>query len=209
MIGIVYTGGKGPQKKYVESLLAESNYIIAADSGFNLAIKHGVTPDKIVGDFDSIGRMRRLKKIEKKDKSSVIKFPCDKDETDTEIGIRLLFEMGYTKIILIGGGGGRPDHYLALFSLFDRDESPVRWLNHRSDIHLITNKITIKVQIGETLSFFPAGDGQCIMESQGLKWPLNSLKWKKGDFGVSNIAIEPDIYVKMLSGKLIMIRNLG
>ena len=58
------------------------------------------------------------------------------------------------------------------------------------------------------ISLFPVGNTTCCMESEGLKWSLKGLQWNKGDMGVSNLVISDPAYIKMISGRLIMIHPL-
>ena len=61
---------------------------------------------------------------------------------------------------------------------------------------------------GRTVSFFPVGEEPCRMQSRGLKWPLDGLVWRQGDVGISNVVTEALLEVKMISGRLIMVRAL-
>ena len=51
---------------------------IAADGGYAQMQAHGVDPDLVVGDFDSLGR--------RPSHPNVIQLPSAKDDTDMEIG---------------------------------------------------------------------------------------------------------------------------
>jgi thiamine pyrophosphokinase len=46
------------------------------------------------------------------------------------------------------------------------------------------------------------------MHSDGLKWPLDGLTWRHGDVGISNVAIKDEVAIEMLTGRLIMVREL-
>ena len=46
------------------------------------------------------------------------------------------------------------------------------------------------------------------MKSKGLKWPLDNLIWKRGDMGISNIAVDDPFYIEMFEGRLIMVSQL-
>ena len=57
------------------------NVIIAADAGFRLCRELGLTPDLLLGDFDSME--------EPKDFAHLIRVPVEKDDTDTMLGLSL------------------------------------------------------------------------------------------------------------------------
>ncbi len=47
-----------------------------------------------------------------------------------------------------------------------------------------------------------------IMESKGLRWPLDGLRWTRGDIGVSNEMTGNDFFVTMKTGRLIMVTEI-
>lgn len=91
--------------------ISSGDLIIAADSGFLYAQRCGVTPDIVLGDFDSI------------DGSSVpsgfdrITLPREKDDTDALYAVKLALSKGCNGIYLAGGMGGRLDHTLGAISV--------------------------------------------------------------------------------------------
>ena len=203
MRGLVITGGEFPAKNIISDY-AQSDLIIAADSGFDNAIKLGINCDYLIGDLDSISSPA-LKKI---DKSRIIKYPSDKDLTDTELAFNLAKKSGCEEIIIVGGGGGRFDHLLAIFRMFARDDAPDLWITKNDIVILIKKTYTISRVKGKTFSFFPISDEKCKMSSEGLKWPLDNLIWGKGDFGISNIAISDRVTVNVSKGKLVCVRPI-
>lgn len=82
--------------------------ILAADAGFRLCRKLGLTPDLLLGDFDSMEAP--------KDFAHLIRVPVEKDDTDTMLAVREGLRQGCTEFHLYGGTGGkRLDHTLANF----------------------------------------------------------------------------------------------
>ena len=205
MTGILITGGEKPDFSSVSTLFSDSCYICAADSGLDYCIEHDLKPDYIVGDMDSISSSVTLKKF---DSSIIETHPEDKDHTDTELGLLHLYKRSCSPVILIGGGGGRLDHLLAVSALFDRKETPERWITRNEEITLIKDSYKGMGRLEETVSFFPAGTQACRMNSRGLIWPLDKLTWHKGDIGISNRLSENEFEIKMQSGRLIMIREI-
>ncbi len=205
MTGILVTGGAYPERKHVERWLSEAALIVAADSGFDTARALGVEPDLVVGDMDSIGNRQDIESLPS---ASVRIYPTDKDYTDTELGLQALADGGADRIIMIGGGGGRVDHFIGILALFDRDSHPALWVLPNAEVHSVEGRWRMHGAEGEIVSFFPAGTDTCSMVSRGLKWQLDGLVWQKGDAGVSNVVSDTRIEVDMLSGRLIMVRNL-
>ena len=79
---------------------------IAADAGYKALREAGIEPDVFVGDGDSLGYIPDI--------SDRTVLRCEKDDTDTEAAIRLGFERGFTRFVLLGAlGGKRFSHSLA------------------------------------------------------------------------------------------------
>lgn len=180
--------------------------IVAADSGFDLALSYGITPDLLVGDEDSMTDPDGAQDV--LGNQRIIRFETAKDETDTEIGLRTLVERGIEPVAVVGGGGGRLDHLVGILSLFDRKRRPKWWITDRDEVVEIAGRETFQGMRGVVCSFFPVGDQPCTMHSDGLKWPLDGLTWRHGDVGISNVAIKDEVAIEMLTGRLIMVREL-
>jgi thiamine pyrophosphokinase len=187
---LLVTGGDAPGLELIQHRLEECSFICAADSGLDVLISWGVEPDLVVGDMDSISDPAVLDRY-----PGSIRHPADKDDTDTEIGIRELRARGYQRILLIGGGGGRLDHLLAIRALFDRPWGQDEWLTHRERVVRIAGGTIFAVPLGSTVSVFPLSTGASGMASTGLKWPLDGLCWEPGEFGVSNRAVSSEICI--------------
>ena len=93
--------GAGPSPAYI----CDGAYIIAADGGLSKLAAMGVTPDLILGDFDSLGR--------RPDGDNVLAFPPAKDDTDMILAMREAVRRGFDRLYLSGGVGGRLDHTVA------------------------------------------------------------------------------------------------
>jgi thiamine pyrophosphokinase len=202
--GCAFIGGDGPSAANCKKLAAAVDVIAAADSGLILAEAAGLAPDWIVGDMDSLDDKKRLLKYPKE---CVLKFPRDKDLTDTEIAIQLLIEKGCTEIILIGGGGGRLAHTFALRSVFERDNCLQEWYTADEKILLLNSgrEILFTAKKNNLISVFPVGCSPWSAKSKNLKWKLDDLEWNRGVFGISNIATGADVYIKSASGKFLIV----
>lgn len=203
--GLLFTGGEGPERAAIQCVIDRKPLIVAADSGIDLARRIGVEPDLLVGDMDSISDRSVLGEYPER---RVMIFPEEKDETDTEIGLRLLFEHGCKEVVIAGGGGGRLDHLIGMLTLFERTPAPAAWYTRFEAVVLITGSIRVHGTPGERVSFFPVGNETVTMSSSGLRWPLDTLVWRHGDAGISNTAPEGVFSVQLRSGRLLMIRDL-
>jgi thiamine pyrophosphokinase len=206
--GIAFIGGAGPSPEKCGQLAAGADLIVAADSGLIAAEKAGVKPDWILGDMDSLDDLKRL---ETYPPQRIIRYPQDKDYTDTELALALLWEKGCEETWLIGGGGGRTDHLFAIRSLFERKHPPHRWFTGGEAIYCLrdTQELTLTASPGALVSLFPLGDGPWNAVSRGLKWPLDGLSWNRGFFGVSNVALEGVFSIVSKGGRFLVMVLCG
>jgi thiamine pyrophosphokinase len=208
MRGILFTGGEGPEPETSRRLAGGAALIAAADSGLIAAEAAGIRPDWIVGDMDSLDDPGRLGKYSTE---RVLRYPPDKDYTDTELAFSFLVEKGCDEIWLIGGGGGRADHFFALRSLFEREPCPRGWITAGETIQRLAapEELADSLSPGGVVSVFPLGPGPWEARSRGLKWPLEGLPWDRGFFGLSNEAEAGDFSIRAAAGKFMIIIRGG
>jgi len=94
--------------------------------------------------------------------------------------------------------------------LFEREKFPHRWITSAEDIHCIDggaadNSLTINHKQGGMVSVFSLRDGPWEAESKGLKWPLSKVKWERGFYGLSNVAIAEKIEIAAKRGRFLVI----
>ena len=80
--------------------------VLAADAGYLACRQAGITPDLLLGDFDSMDQPA--------DFDHVCRVPVEKDDTDTMLAVKTGLEQGCGEFYIYGGTGGRRlDHTLA------------------------------------------------------------------------------------------------
>lgn len=99
---VIVTGGDygpiGPLEK--------DDFVLACDRGLAWCSKAGVVPQLLLGDFDSL-------KPEEEGEIPVLRYPVEKDDTDTMLAVRWAAEHGYDEVRLYCALGGSLDHLLA------------------------------------------------------------------------------------------------
>ena len=138
---------------------------IAVDKGFLLASALGVTPDIVVGDFDSLG--------EPPENMRIIRHPVQKDDTDTMLAVRTALSCGCDTFYLYGCTGGRLDHTLAnlqtLHFIADNGDKLTITVNpaHYSDgaVSVITAMYTAGGKLDKmTVNTLPARDKYSVFD---------------------------------------------
>lgn len=180
---VCYLIGAGEVPRILPSP-TEGDLVIAADGGLTHAIALGLTPDVIVGDFDSLGYVPTG--------AEVITLPVEKDMTDMAAAMEIGRARGYRDFYLSGGTGGRPDHTYANYQLLaacaSRGEHAVLFggTQHATAI-ADGGGLRFPASGEETLSVFAAcGDARGVTET-GVCYPLAGATLRATDpLGVSN-----------------------
>ena len=82
-------------------------FVIAADRGLLHCRALGITPDIIMGDFDSLGE-------EPPQGTNIIRAPKEKDDTDTMLAVKYIKKNGIGRdVVIFGCIGGRMGHTIA------------------------------------------------------------------------------------------------
>ena len=100
---VIFTAGeqRGIERRQI-GLRAE-DFVICCDAGYRLAEELGVTPDLLLGDFDSYtGPLP--------EGIPVKRYIRDKDDTDTAAAVKYALAEGYDSILLVAALGGRLEH---------------------------------------------------------------------------------------------------
>ena len=106
---VVIGGGDINNPEAIKKHLSENDFYIFCDSGLFHTEKLVVSPDLIVGDFDS----------HEKPECNIetIVLPREKDDTDTFFAAKEGIRRGFTDFLLLGVCGGRLDHTLGNISI--------------------------------------------------------------------------------------------
>ena len=166
--------------------LDTGDYLIAADGGLDHIKSLGLTPDVIIGDFDSVSDAREMPEgIE------VIRHPVEKDETDSYLAYRLGYERGFREFHIFGGTGGREDHTFANYCLLlkAKNEGCNAFLYGKDQISTVikNEKMRIFGNPGASFSVFALGAITSGVTVEGAKYEAEKVTLTP-DFplGVSN-----------------------
>ena len=147
--------------------IPENALVIAADGGLRHTQALGLSPDVILGDFDSLGYIPQSSQVH----------PVEKDDTDSMLAIRLGLERGCDRFYLYGAmDGPRLDHTIANF------QTLAHLATHGARGTLIGTRYIATVLKDEALSFpaeasgilslFSLGD-RAEVSIEGLHYPLD------------------------------------
>jgi len=150
--------------------------VIAVDAGLERAAALGLTPDMIVGDFDTV-KPEVLEKFRQMEHIVWDVHQPEKDETDTELALRKAQAIGSDEIAVLGATGGRIDHMLGnIHLLFPCLQKGIHaWLiDPQNRIYLIDGEHEFQRSSlwGKYISFLPLTEQVNGITLEGFKYPL-------------------------------------
>lgn len=178
--------------------------VIAADSGYDLAVRAGFAVDVLVGDMDSIATDVIPGHV------IVERHPVDKDATDLELALARVAVEHPQRVVIVGGAGGRVDHELATAQLLcsDRWEAieEIEWVTARGWAYVVKGRRIIHGDVGQIVSLIPMGGPAIGVNSKGLRWNLADANIQPGStWGVSNEFAGPVADIRIESGCLLAV----
>ena len=200
---VILSGGIMEDYPYIKSLLRPDDYILCADSGIRHAEKLGVVPKVCLGDFDSFSGAIPFD-------CDMIRYPAEKDDTDTAAAAKEAVKRGFTEVLLLGGAGGRLDHTVAnlqVLQYLHQRGICAQMADERSLAMLYSpGSYCLKRLPGFYLSLFSFGE-RCIIERlRGVKYPLTGALLTNGfPLGISNEFTEEYAELSFKNGDLLII----
>lgn len=213
--GLIITGGE-IDLDFASWLLQENTYesTVAVDRGLETARALGLTPHGAVGDFDSVtpkvlahyrntpGILWDIRKPEK-------------DETDTELGIRTAMKLNCTDLTILGATGGRLDHELSnihMLKLCLDNQVEACICDPQNRVYLLNRGKTFErhALFGSYVSFIPLTEQVRGITLTGFKYPLTGKDISVGaqaGLCISNEVTEETAEISFASGILICVES--
>ena len=170
MRAIIISGGKAPSKELLLSYIKEDDILIGVDKGCDVFYEYNITPNIILGDFDSA----KKEYIEEFIKKGV---KTEKDYTDTHLGYIKAKEANADEIIMFGVTGTRIDHTLANFGILFmaiKDKIKLEIIDDNNRIFIIDKRTTFKGKKGELISFHALSNVVKNVNIEGAKYTLKN-----------------------------------
>ena len=179
-----------------------TDFVIAADGGYDNLKKLSITPNLLIGDFDSISNMP--KGIE------TVRHKVRKDETDMHLAYLEGAKRGYKSFKIYGGTGGRADHTFANYSLLlyiKEDGNEAALIDEETESIVIRNESAlIQGRCGKHFSVFAFGGtatGVCIKNASYEAH--NETLTPAFPLGVSNAFLDTPAEISVKNGALLVI----
>ena len=182
--------------------------IIAADGGTLHCKTLGITPDVIIGDFDSLATEDitsfRAAGVE------LIQYSSHKDETDLELALQLALDRNLTQVFILGAMGARWDMTIANLLLAAQDKfsaMDIRLLDGTQELSILCGEgqAAIEGRQGDSLSLIPIHGDAIGVSTYGLEYSLKDEKLYFGSpRGVSNVILDAGAQVSVRDGILLV-----
>ncbi|MFZ0014428.1 MAG: thiamine diphosphokinase [Acidimicrobiia bacterium] len=204
---LIFAGGEPPLETLADEL-PEAAFVVAADSGYDVAVAAGLRVDVLIGDMDSIATEIIPGHV------IVERYPVDKDATDLELALGRVVMEQPDRVVVVGGAGGRVDHELAVAGLLcsERwaDIPEIDWVTNRGWAHVVRGRRIVSGDVGKTISLIPMGGTATGVFTSGLQWNLDDAVLGAGTTrGVSNTFMGPVADLRVVTGCLLAVLPYG
>lgn len=190
---------------HYNSIDSASDLILAVDNGLQQIDFLGLTPNLIIGDFDSVdpSLLAKFNHVEQK------RYPTKKNETDTELALNWCLEREAREIVICNDLGGRFDHALALLQNLLRlheMRQVCRIESERQQVWFLDRQTFLPGLNGCLLSLLAWGSEAIFADSTGLSYPLRGLKLKPDlTRGISNLIVGTEVSIALEKGKALAV----
>ncbi len=190
---LIISGGK-IDICFVSGYLAETSFdtVVCADSGLNTADKFDIIPDYFMGDFDSVSTdvldkyMNVALEENSKKIPKFVKYPEQKDATDTQLVLEFVVSNKPSEIVILGATGGRLDHLIANINILMlplKEKIPAYIVDKYNRLWLADDDFRISKACawGKYISFQPLTQKVSNVSLKGVKYPLKGRDLFLGD----------------------------
>ena len=207
-VALVFAGGDPVDGNVAARLPAGAVTVVAADSGVEQALALGCTVDLVVGDFDSADPAAVEAAVAAG--AEVRRYPQAKAQSDLELALHAARELGASRLVAVGGAGGRLDHLLANMLLLASPsfaDVDVEAIVGRAHVTVIRRAADLTGAPGDLCSLFAAGGPARGVRTTGLQYPLDGEDLLPGSTrGLSNELVEPVATVSIDHGTVLAVQ---
>nr|WP_121022239.1 thiamine diphosphokinase [Litoreibacter meonggei] len=163
---VTLLGGGPTHFSHVIQSLTKAPILVCADGGAELAVTHGLEPEAVIGDMDSLSAKARAGLD-----PACVHHIAEQDSTDFE---KCLRSVSTPAILAHGFTGGRMDHQLAACTALVRHPEQKCILMGEEDLcFLAPLNFQIDLPVGTLFSLYPMGE--VSGRSAGLKYPIDGI----------------------------------
>jgi thiamine pyrophosphokinase len=206
----IVSGGRLSNQSFFQEKIArmEDRLIICCDGGARHFQYLEIKPDVIIGDMDSIDPA--LLASYSTSGIKIIKYPANKDFTDTELALDYALGLKPEAIFIWGAMGGRIDHTLAnVFLLCKGQKKGIRTclIDEYGEAFVLDKETSFINETGKTVSLIALSPEVTGINLTGFLYFLQDGTLAMGaSRGISNIINEDRGSISVKNGKLLVIK---
>ncbi|GAY72936.1 thiamine diphosphokinase [Lentilactobacillus kosonis] len=185
---------------------------IGIDRGNLHLIKMGIDPVVAIGDFDSLAAEEL--QLVKEHVSDIRQSIPEKDDTDTQLGLKVAFdEYDADELVIYGATGGRIDHFLAnlwmvLEPRFEKYAPRIKMIDQQNSISFfLPGKYTIDKEIDKKYLAFVCLTPMNSLSLYDEKYRLTDYHVKQPTSWASNEFVGPQASFEFDSGVMCVIQS--
>lgn len=188
---------------YSSVKVEKNDLIVCADGGFVHTKRLNITPDVIIGDFDTLSPEESMN-------CKILRYPPEKDDTDTMLAVKLALSEHCDAIDIYGGFGGRIDHTFAninALAYIKNTGADASLIGDNEYITILKNEEkTFSKKDGYYFSVFSYSEKSVGVYESGVKYPLENATLDNAfPLGVSNEITDDFCSVKVEKGMLLIV----
>ncbi len=195
--GVTLVGGGPASPALLREALALAPRLVAADGGAGRALAANLTPEAVIGDFDSLRAADRARLD-----PATLHPIAEQETTDFDKALR---SVAAPFTLAVGFSGARLDHALAVMNTLCRHPDRRCLVLSAQDVtFLAPPRLTLRLRPGTRLSLFPMAEVSGTAE--GLRWPLDGLRFAPaGRIGTSNEVVAPEVRLAFATPGMLVI----
>lgn len=186
---VILAAGQFPRTGYPRHLLGSADVVVCCDSALSALERHGIVPDAVVGDLDSVCS-RALARYH----GEVVRV-CEQDTNDLTKAFRYVVSRypGEKEIHILGATGRSEAHTLGNMALLmdyaaEHPDIKLDMVSDYSTMLALTDSAEIHVGEGRRVSLF-SPDNSLRIKSKGLRWDTSGVvfdNWWKASLNIAS-----------------------
>lgn len=189
---LILSGGTVTGSEYVPT---DYDYVVSADGGYLNALRCNLKPNVCIGDFDTLT-------VGVDPSCEVLRYPPEKDDTDTMLCVKKAISMGYDCVYLYGATGGRLDHSVANLQCLEYAalHGVLGYVVDAQNVATVQVVSTRRYPKREGFRYFSilALSESATVSASGLRYPLDGTTLNRSfPLGVSNELLPDTDYAEV------------
>ncbi len=195
---VIVANGQPPSPAFLQKLVQKSQKLIAVDGGLQTCESASLTPDLIIGDFDSVSP----ELLKKYNHVQQIHTP-DQNKNDLEKTLDYLAP--FQSVSVCGAVGKRLDHTLSNLYLLCRYPGKMVFESENERCFALEKSTRLTCRMGQILSLFPLGEPATGVTTKGLQWELAGVTLDRHFVSISNKCEGNEIFITYTKGELLAV----